>query len=443
MTDNNNNNTNTFDEIHLTWKNHIEKFMLPIINNTRESLEGNIYSYNNTTHYDSKFYQKQYNIYISSIQENVTNAMEIGFNSGFSALLILLSNPKIKLTCVDINSHHYVLPCFKYLKNIFQDRIELITGNSMDVVSNLTDTYDLIHIDGCHDVNVARIDIINSRLLANDKCIMIMDDTDYEPLNQLWIEHVEKYNLLPCDFIETKSPYHTIHLYKKPTLIAFYVCFFGNDTNCAARVPKLPSNLYDCYYFTNNKNMYDSLKNSGWKRIFIKDVEIKNDNTADAFDSKELKSCPNHYEVLNNYTFSCYFDSKTFTVDVNRVLYFTEELIRTGKHFAIPLHPFLKENVYNELNESMKMPQYVCERDKYEKYIQRQLSLGLHEKMPNHYATQFIVRKSGEVVNKLNDTWYEHIKECGIECQISFFFIQQLFSDIIYTINFCDGYSRQ
>ncbi len=34
--------------------------------------------------------------------------------------------------------------------------------------------------------------------------------------------------------------------------------------------------------------------------------------------------------------------------------------------------------------------------------------------------------------NELSSTWYQHIQECGIQDQISFFFVQQLFSDIIY-----------
>jgi hypothetical protein len=32
----------------------------------------------------------------------------------------------------------------------------------------------------------------------------------------------------------------------------------------------------------------------------------------------------------------------------------------------------------------------------------------------------------------INTTWYEHINECGIQDQISFFFIKQLFNNDIY-----------
>ena len=32
-------------------------------------------------------------------------------------------------------------------------------------------------------------------------------------------------------------------------------------------------------------------------------------------------------------------------------------------------------------------------------------------------------------INTINTTWYQHIKECGIQDQISFFFVKQLFND--------------
>jgi len=33
---------------------------------------------------------------------------------------------------------------------------------------------------------------------------------------------------------------------------------------------------------------------------------------------------------------------------------------------------------------------------------------------------------------EINTEWFKHIQECGIQCQISLFFIKQLFDDFIY-----------
>jgi len=49
--------------------------------------------------------------------------------------------------------------------------------------------------------------------------------------------------------------------------------------------------------------------------------------------------------------------------------------------------------------------------------------------------TGFILRKNSDMTNKINEIWFEHIKQCGIECQISFFFIYQMYKEFM-EINF-------
>ena len=75
--------------------------------------------------------------------------------------------------------------------------------------------------------------------------------------------------------------------------------FFGSDDN-GAFVINEPELKYDCYYFTNNKKMIEKLKSSKWKGIYV-DMPIKNNLTLDSFDSKKLKACPHHFDILNKY----------------------------------------------------------------------------------------------------------------------------------------------
>jgi predicted O-methyltransferase YrrM len=140
--------------------------------------------------------------------------LEIGFNSGFSALLLLLSShPSVKITCVDINYHHYTIPCFNIIKELFPDRIEILLGSSVDVLPKLTKKYDLIHIDGCHRSEIAEIDIKNSLSLINNNGIMIMDDIDYKDLNIIWNKYVDNYNLIDVDFEIYNCKFHSIKKY--------------------------------------------------------------------------------------------------------------------------------------------------------------------------------------------------------------------------------------
>jgi preprotein translocase subunit SecA len=95
-------------------------------------------------------------------------------------------------------------------------------------------------------------------------------------------------------------------------------------------------------------------------------------------------------------------------------------------------HWFVHNNVWNEYNESMYQKRYVLESEKYKKYIQNQVNNGLSEITEHHCTTQLLIRNmKHEKMIELNNTWYKHIQECGIQCQISFFFVKQLFPDII------------
>jgi hypothetical protein len=194
------------------WKHIIETEFMPKILETNEVLEGNIYSLNTKTDYYNYFLEKQKNVSLcgSNLKPN-TEILEIGFNSGFSALLFLLSSdPSVRITCVDINYHKYTMPCFDIIKKMFGDRIEIILGSSVDILPRLTKKYDLIHIDGCHLSEIAEIDIKNSLSIINDNGIIIMDDIDFKDLGILWDNYIKNYNLLDVDFEIYNCKFHSI-----------------------------------------------------------------------------------------------------------------------------------------------------------------------------------------------------------------------------------------
>jgi predicted O-methyltransferase YrrM len=197
-------------------KQFINENLIPIIKNIDEKLEGNIFMFHQTTTYTNEFFDKQVNFILASQKSNTTDILEIGFNAGFSALLMLFSSKTINITCVDICEHKYTQLCYNKIKEVFGERINLISGSSTIVLPTLLDkTYDLIHIDGCHLVNIAEQDIRNSLKLCKSGTILIMDDTERDDLSNLWKTYVNKYKLLsflPNNFIETK--YHNIKVYK-------------------------------------------------------------------------------------------------------------------------------------------------------------------------------------------------------------------------------------
>jgi predicted O-methyltransferase YrrM len=189
-------------------KNYINKFLLPIILKSDEKLEGNIFMTHRTTNYTKRFESKIKNIENQIKKENIKNVLEIGFNSGFSSLLMLFSNPNIKITCVDIVNHSYTIPCYKQIKKTFKDRINLIVGDSTLTLKEINQPFDLIHIDGGHTVKVATNDIEESLRLSKNNTILIFDDYDNKKLKELWDNYTENYKLKKVEMIDCK--YHDI-----------------------------------------------------------------------------------------------------------------------------------------------------------------------------------------------------------------------------------------
>ena len=196
-------------------KKYINDYLLPIIHNCGELLEGNIFMLHHTTNYTDIFSDKTRNISNLVLNKNIKNVMEIGFNSGFSTLLMLLSNPDMKITCFDLGEHTYTKPCYEKLNETFGERINIIIGDSTKTLQNNSDVFDLIHIDGGHSSVVINSDIINSYRLSKQGTILIMDDYNYPNLHNLWDSYINKYALKPLNINVYNSPHHDVKYVSK------------------------------------------------------------------------------------------------------------------------------------------------------------------------------------------------------------------------------------
>ena len=122
--------------------------------------------------------------------------MEIGFNAGNSAEVILKNNPQSTLVSFDIGYHDYVEHSKKYIDFMYPNRHTLIIGNSVYKVPEFIENnkgivFDVIFIDGGHDYETAKHDFENSLKLANEDTIIILDDVQYSP------ELIEGWNIGP------------------------------------------------------------------------------------------------------------------------------------------------------------------------------------------------------------------------------------------------------
>ena len=88
--------------------------------------------------------------YIS--EKNVKTILEIGTATGYSSIMMALSNPNVKVITIEKDGERYI----KALKNVkmmdLEDRITLIFNDALEV--NLDNKFDLIIIDAAKSKNL-------------------------------------------------------------------------------------------------------------------------------------------------------------------------------------------------------------------------------------------------------------------------------------------------
>lgn len=166
------------------WKKYINENLLKI---TGDKPEGNIYMSHKTNKEELLMIPKQKNIVTLLKLLRPNNVLEIGFNGGFSALLMKMTCPEINLTCIDINYHNYVIPCFNKISSDYPG-MEIMLESSQTGLKKLINknlVYDVIHIDGDHSLKGATEDLKLCLKLSRKGTIIIFDDTNILYLHKL------------------------------------------------------------------------------------------------------------------------------------------------------------------------------------------------------------------------------------------------------------------
>ena len=203
--------------------------------------------------------------------------------------------------------------------------------------------------------------------------------------------------------------------------------FYGS-----ARIPKKIDGI-NCYFVTNLELVAAEATAAGWKAKLVP-TPTDQSYLGCSMASKRLKVFPQSF-VDGDYDFVIWFDNK-FDPEPLEV----RDILNTWnptKAAAMHRHPFLSDqdglgSVHREFEASMAQDRYNKEKEHYQAYILSQINAGYHAEGYRHFTTCFIIYNMHHTDTiKIQETWWEHIKECGIQCQISMYFVAQRFRDTI------------
>ena len=127
--------------------------------------------------YSINMYEKQKLLYEKT--KKINSVLEIGTYMGHSLLIMLLANPKLNITSIDIDDK-YSGKVVKYLQSIFfNSNIEFFKGNSLHVLPKINKKYDFFHIDGAHGNTTITQEFIHcKRLSSSNDFKLVFDDVD-------------------------------------------------------------------------------------------------------------------------------------------------------------------------------------------------------------------------------------------------------------------------
>lgn len=157
------------------------------------------------------------------IKYQIDSVLEIGTAIGYSAIMMALSNPKLKVVTIERDKERY-LEALKNVKKFgLEDRITLLFNDALEV--NIKEKFDLIFLDGAKGQNINFFNHFIKNL--NDNGFVVTDNINFHGYVKRDENEIKSRNLRGLvrkikeyiNFLETNTEY-TTEFYEKGDGIA-------------------------------------------------------------------------------------------------------------------------------------------------------------------------------------------------------------------------------
>lgn len=125
------------------------------------------------------------------IKNQINSVLEIGSAIGYSAIMMALSNPNLKITTVERDRERYLEAVKNIKKFNLEDRIILVFNDALEV--NVEDSFDMIFIDAAKGQNIRFFEKFEQNL--NENGYIITDNMNFHGLVDKVEEEIESRNL--------------------------------------------------------------------------------------------------------------------------------------------------------------------------------------------------------------------------------------------------------
>tara|TARA_R110000796_G_scaffold2298_7_gene9138 strand:- start:350 stop:997 length:648 start_codon:yes stop_codon:yes gene_type:complete len=127
--------------------------------------------------------------------KNIKSVLEVGVYMGHSMFIMLMANPYLKITAIDI-CDNYAKPCIEILNKHFNNNITFLHGNSLNILPTIKEKFDFFHIDAQHENHMVKKEFDLILPLNDDKNYLTCIFDDWLCMEEFSKEILKKYKVV-------------------------------------------------------------------------------------------------------------------------------------------------------------------------------------------------------------------------------------------------------